>query len=62
MCSPETVNVPMPEDIDDFDPGPVYSWISGRTRKKSKSISSKVNGVHRSSNPLVQNGSEETER
>ena len=36
LCSPETTNTPMPEDIDDFDPGPVYPWIFGKSKKKGK--------------------------
>uniref|UniRef100_A0A914QZQ0 Uncharacterized protein n=1 Tax=Panagrolaimus davidi TaxID=227884 RepID=A0A914QZQ0_9BILA len=29
LCSPETKDKPMPEDINDFDPGEVYRWIFG---------------------------------
>lgn len=42
LCSPETMNVPMPEDIDGFNPGPVYSWIFGKQEKKNKMINVEV--------------------
>uniref|UniRef100_A0A7E4ZXI3 MFS domain-containing protein n=1 Tax=Panagrellus redivivus TaxID=6233 RepID=A0A7E4ZXI3_PANRE len=29
LCSPETKDVAMPEDIDDFNPGPVYRFLFG---------------------------------
>lgn len=35
LCSPETKDMPMPEDINDFDPGPVYRWIFGKKSKNN---------------------------
>uniref|UniRef100_A0AC34QDJ6 Organic cation transporter n=1 Tax=Panagrolaimus sp. JU765 TaxID=591449 RepID=A0AC34QDJ6_9BILA len=37
LCSPETKDMPMPEDINDFDPGPVYRWIFGSKSNKLES-------------------------
>lgn len=58
LCSPETMNVPMPEDVDDFDPGPVYTWIFGKPRK-SKIKNAKTNDVPVHPNSLIENGLEQ---
>ena len=37
LCSPETKDIPMPEDIQDFDPGTVYTWLfGGKSKEKAK--------------------------
>uniref|UniRef100_A0A914YLC5 Major facilitator superfamily (MFS) profile domain-containing protein n=1 Tax=Panagrolaimus superbus TaxID=310955 RepID=A0A914YLC5_9BILA len=34
LCSPETKDKAMPEDINDFDPGEVYQWIFGTPKNQ----------------------------
>ena len=54
------MNVPMPEDIDDFNSGPVYSWIFGKSRKKNKDVDAELRGLQRSSTPLLEDVLEES--